>query len=133
MYNKLMFPLSLFLWWYSNGWRDQAELLARRLSRVSDQFSIGLLLRSFFSPFRQISADDNYGPGLDAKLRAWADKLISRCIGAMVRFALVLAGTVWLLMECILGLMRLVAWPLLPVAPVIGIVLMTLGWVPWRI
>lgn len=128
-----MLPLSLVTWWYGTGWRDQAELCGARLSRVSDRFSITLLLRSLFSPFRQISADDNYGPGLDAKVRAWLDKLISRCIGAMIRSVLILTGGVLLLFEVILAAVRLVAWPVLPIFPLLGIVLMTSGWIPWQI
>lgn len=128
-----MLPISLFSWWYTNGWRDQAELCGARLSRVSDRFSITLLLRSLFSPFRQISADDNYGPGLDAKVRAWLDKLISRCIGAMIRSVLILMGALLLLFEVIIAAVRLVVWPLLPLFPVIGIILAMSGWVPWQL
>lgn len=128
-----MFSVSLFSWWYSTGWRDQAELCGARLSRVSDRFSIGLLLRSLFSPFRQISADVSYGAGLDAKVRAWLDRLISRCIGAMVRSALILTGAILLLFEIIIAAIRLVAWPVLPFFPLIGILLVMSGWIPWRI
>ena len=127
-----MFPASLFSWWYSTGWRDQAKLFSQRLSRVSDRFSITLLLRSFFSPFRQISAEGSYGKGLDAQFRAGLDKLISRFIGAMVRSALILTGAVLLVFELIIGAIRLSVWPLLPVLPVIGVLFMTSGWVPWQ-
>lgn len=132
-YNELMFPLSLFSWWYGAGWRDQAKLCGARLSRVSDRFSIALLLRSLFSPFRQISAEGTRSAGLDAKVRAWLDKLISRCIGAMVRSAIIVVGGLWLFVEFIIGLLRLVVWPALPFFPVIGIILVMSGWVPWRI
>ncbi len=128
-----MLPLSLVTWWYGTGWRDQAELSGARLSRVSDRFSIGLLLRSLFSPFRQISADGPMNAGLDAKLRAWLDKLISRCIGAMVRSALILAGAVLLLFEVIFAVLRLVVWPVLPFFPILGIIFVMSGWIPWRI
>lgn len=126
-----MFPASLFSWWYSTGWRDQAKLFRERLSRVSDRFSITLLLGSFFAPFRQISAEGSYGRGLDAKFRAWLDKLISRGIGAMVRSALILTGAILLLGELVIGGLRLAIWPLLPAFPVIGILGMASGWVPW--
>jgi len=128
-----MFPISLFSWWYSAGWRDQASLIAGRLSRVSDTFSISLLLGSLFSPFRQISAGTVDGGGFDVKFRAWLDKLISRCIGAMIRLVLIFAGVLLLLFESIFGLIRLVMWPLLPLLPIIGLILVSLGWVPWQI
>lgn len=128
-----MVPFSLITWWYSTGWRDQAELCGSRLSRVSDQFSITLLLKSLFSPFRQISADGPARAGLDAKVRAWLDKLISRCIGAMVRSVLIISGVVLLLIEVVLAGARLAVWPFLPVLPIAGIVMALSGWVPWRI
>lgn len=128
-----MLPFSLITWWYGTGWRDQAELSGSRLSRVSDRFSITLLLRSLFSPFRQISADDAVGAGLDAKVRAWLDKLISRCIGAMVRSALIVTGVILLIVEIIIAAIRLAVWPVLPFFPVLGIILMISGWIPWRI
>ena len=128
-----MLALSLVTWWYGTGWRDQAELSGARLSRVSDRFSIGLLLRSLFSPFRQISADGPVYAGLDAKLRAWCDRLISRCIGAMVRSALIITGSILLLVEVIFAVLRLVVWPVLPFFPILGIIFVISGWIPWQI
>lgn len=128
-----MLALSLVTWWYSAGWRDQAELCGSRLARVSDQFSITLLLQSLFAPFRQISADEPSRGGLDAKMRAWLDKLISRCIGAMIRSVLIITGAILLLIEVIVAGARLVVWPFVPVLPVVGIVMTASGWIPWQI
>ncbi len=128
-----MLALSLVTWWYSAGWRDQAALCSSRLSRVSDQFSITLLLKSLFAPFRQISADTPSRGGLDAKFRAWLDRLISRGIGAMIRSVLIVTGVLFLACEVVIASVRLVSWPLLPVLPVIGLILGLSGWVPWRI
>lgn len=125
-----MFPVSLFLWWYTTGWRDQVELCGARLSRVSDNFSVTLLLRSLFAPFRQISAEGSQGAGLDAAFRAWLDKLISRCIGAIVRSVLIITGLLLMLCEALVAAARLLLWPLLPFLPVLGAVLMLGGWVP---
>lgn len=127
-----MLALSLVTWWYSAGWRDQAALCSSRLSRVSDQFSITLLLKSLFAPFRQISADAPSRGGLDAKFRAWLDRLISRGIGAMIRFVLIVIGVVFLACEVIIATVRLVFWPLLPLFPIAGLVLWLAGWLPWR-
>lgn len=132
IYNEHMFLPGVFLWWYTNGWRDQVNLLIARLSGVSDRFSIELLLKSLFTPFRQTFADGG-GPSFDAKLRAWADRTISRGIGAMVRSALIITGTLLLLFECAIGLIRLAVWPLIPVLPVIGLLLMASGWIPWQV
>ena len=127
-----MFPLSLLSWWYTTGWSDQVKLISNRFARVSDFFSIGLLLKSLFDPFRQTFADGG-GPSFDAKIRAWADKTISRGIGAMVRSAIIIVGVLALVGEGLVALIRLIAWPLLPILPVIGLILMSSGWVPWQI
>jgi len=126
-----MLVVSLLSWWYGAGWRDQINLVSNRLLGAADRYSISLLLRSLFAPFRQISAASvNSGP-LDARMRAWADKLISRCIGAMVRSVLIITGTIFLVFEIIVGVIRLIVWPILPMAPVIGFILMSMGWLPW--
>jgi len=123
---------SLFSWWYGAGYRDQANLWFARLSRVSDRFSVSLLLKYFFSPFRQISAGSVSGP-LDARVRALIDKLVSRCIGAMIRTVLIVAAGIALLLEIVMGIFRLALWPVLPVLPVVGIFLAVSGWIPWHL
>ena len=93
-----------------------------RLARVNDRYSITLLLSTLFSPFRQISAGSVRGP-LGVQLRAWADRLLSRFIGAGIRSVLILIGVVAACFEVIFGFLRFALWPLLPLLPLIGI-----GW-----
>ena len=126
-----MFPISLLSWWYTTGWSDQAKLISNRFAKVNDFFSIGLLLKSLFAPFRQTFADGG-GPSFDAKLRAWADRTISRGIGAMVRSVIIVIGVCALIGEGIIAIARLTVWPLLPIAPIIGIVIAASGWIPWQ-
>lgn len=90
-----------------------------------DTFSIPLLLRTLFSPFRQISAGSVRGP-LSVKFRAWFDKLVSRFVGAGVRIIVVAIGVVWLLLVIIVGTLRFLAWPLIPLLPVVALVLFSL-------
>ena len=130
-YNVHMLVTSLLLWWYGNGWRDQLGLFSDRLARSADYFSIVALLKSLFAPFRQISAGSIGNAPLDAKMRAWIDKLVSRFIGALVRSAIIVIGLIALLFECLFGIIRLLVWPLLPFVPVAGIILAMMGWMPW--
>lgn len=104
----------------------QASLLQRQLLRALDSFSIGELLRTLFAPFRQISAGRVRGP-LGVHLRAWADRLVSRFIGAFVRLILIFVGLAWLLVLALFGLMRLALWPVIPLLPAFGVLLFMIG------
>lgn len=122
--------IALFQWWYGAGWRRRALLVRDRLIRVMDAFSIDILLKTLFAPFRQISADSSEGP-LGVRLRAWADKMISRLIGAIVRLLTITAGLIILFGCVIWGVAILAVWPLLPLLPVMGAILSFSGWMPW--
>lgn len=125
-----MLVVSLLSWWYGAGWRDQIHLVSERLAKAADRYSISLLLRSLFSPFRQISAGSVSGP-LDARMRAVFDKLISRFIGAMVRTTIIIVGSVALLLSVTFGALRLIIWPVLPLIPLAGLIMAMSGWMPW--
>lgn len=116
-------------WWYGAGWRARATMVRERLARTFDFFSLDLLVKTWFAPFRQISAGKVNGP-IGVQFRAWADRMISRVIGGIVRTFVIIAGVMWLFAIVVIGLFELGAWLLVPVAPVAGIVLMSIGWVP---
>lgn len=120
-------------WWYGEGWMQRAGLIKERLARTLDFFSIGLLLRTLFSPFRQISAGKANGP-LSVKLRALADKLISRLIGAGLRVVMILTASVAVTVQAVFGAVILVVWAVIPLFPLVGVVLWTMGWSPtWNL
>ena len=122
-----MLLVSLFQWWYGDGLRQRVRIISGQLEGTLDYFSIELLLKTLFMPFRQISAESVSG-ALDAKLRAFADKMISRIVGAMVRIVIMIAGIIAITLQVILGIVILIGWALVPIFPVVGIVLMIMGW-----
>lgn len=124
-----MFIMGLFSWWYGAGWRQRAEIVKERLLSSVDYFSIDLLLRTYLSPFRQISAGNVDGP-IGAKAQAFFDKLISRIIGAIVRTIIIAVGVTTILFHAILGGVILAVWAIVPFLPLIGAVMFTIGWVP---
>lgn len=131
-YNEDMFLGGILSWWYTKGWRQRVVLMNDRLARTSDFFSIGLLASTLFSPFRQISAGRVSGP-IAVQLRAFVDQLISRLIGSFVRGFMIIFGLVTLTLQVILGGALLVFWALVPTLPVVGLLLMVIGWVPtWK-
>ncbi len=127
-----MFIVGLFSWWYSVGWIEQIKSVRDRLAGLYDYFSIDILLKTLFSPFRQISAGSVRGP-IGVQIRAWFDQLISRVIGMIVRSIVMVIGSVTLAVACVLGLAAICLWPLIPLLPIAGVVLAMSGWVPWKI
>ena len=125
--------LSMFSWWYTKGLSDHLGRIRRMLQRVNDQFSLRLLLKTLFQPFRQISANDHYGDALEDKIRAWFDKLVSRIIGAFIRLFTMVVGVVALFLTLILSLVLIVLWLALPVLPFLGIYLMNELGIFWEI
>jgi hypothetical protein len=117
-----MHLVALVSWWYGAGWVKQFLLLRSQVLRALDTFSIGLLLRTLFAPFRQISAAGVRGP-LGVQLRAWFDRLVSRFVGAGVRMIVIGIGMVYLAGVFLFGLLRIVMWPLIPILPIIALIL----------
>ena len=121
-----MLLVSLFGWWYGVGWLTLARRVGSSSQRVLQFFSVSELAGSLFAPFRQISAGRVDGP-LDAQLRAFGDRLLSRFIGAFVRSLLIITGLLVALLAGAFGVIAMVAWPFLPVLPFIGAGLMLAG------
>lgn len=118
---------SLIQWWYGDGWKWRTRLVRARLEDTIDFFSITLLLKTLFQPFRQISAGKVEG-SLDERLRALADKLISRVIGAGIRLVIIAVGVIAITIHVLLGCIILIGWAIVPALPIAGIILMFTGW-----
>ncbi len=125
-----MVILGMLTWWYTDGWRQCFDRVKGRLAGTLDYFSFGLLLGTLFAPFRQISAGGVQG-SLDVQVRAFFDRLISRCIGAVVRLIMIVIGGAMLLLNIVLGTAIMIGWLLVPLLPIVGIVLSMTGWLPW--
>tara|TARA_B100001245_G_scaffold28480_1_gene18429 strand:- start:842 stop:1225 length:384 start_codon:yes stop_codon:yes gene_type:complete len=118
---------SLFQWWYGDGIRERLRIISGRLESLIDYFSFGLLIKTLFSPYRQISAGSVQG-SLEVKFRAMIDKLFSRVIGAFIRLIILTVGAVVLGFMVTYSVLGLVVWGLVPFFPVIGVGLMVIGW-----
>ena len=124
-----MFIVGLLGWWYGAGWRERIRMIGERLARAYDFFSLDLLLKTLFSPFRQISAGQVRG-GLPDQLRAFFDRLLSRCIGAIVRTIMLVIGSLWTAVLALSGLVEGILWLFVPLLPIVGAVVFAIGWVP---
>jgi hypothetical protein len=127
-----MLLVGFFSWWYGAGWRDQISRISQSIDRLNDYFSVPLLLKTFFKPFREISSGES-GKGLQQMFQVFLDKLFSRAIGAFMRFFMIIFGLFAMLFAMLFGLIRLIIWPLFPLLPLVGVVLMFTIGTPWKI
>lgn len=125
-----MLLASFFKWWYGAGLKNRFQRLTDQLVRMSDFFSIDLLLKTFFQPFRMIDAHKLDKGALEDKVRNWFDRLVSRLIGAMLRFGVLLVGLVALLIRVFYGVVAMVLWLFVPALPAVCLILFILGVVP---
>ena len=127
-----MFIIGMLSWWYGAGWRQRVVILRERLARTVDYFSIDLLAKTLFAPFRQISAGRVNGP-LGVKMQAFFDRLISRMIGMMIRSTMIVMGVGTIIVHSVLGLITVIMWASIPLLPLVGVLMMLSGWVPWNL
>lgn len=125
-----MFMVGLISWWYGQGWIGQWKRMVGRFSTTLEFFSIGQLLSTLFSPFRQISAGGTGGGSIGVAFRAFIDQLISRVIGAFVRFFTILFGLLVIVLQAMYEVVVMVMWWFLPLLPIAGFILLAIGWVP---
>ncbi len=109
-----MLILGMFQWWYTRGWHLYLRHFIDQLKNAVDFFSVGLLVRHLFAPFRQISAGQIVSSDLSTKFSALIDRLFSRVIGTIVRLFLLVVGTIVIILRAIFGAIIAVLWPLTP-------------------
>ncbi len=101
----------LLEWWYGRGFMRQWQLVGLRTAKIGQAFSGGTLIRTLFSPWKQlVSPITKPGPSLQ-KL---ADNLVSRFVGFFIRFFTLLAAIVSLVVVGMLSILWAVLWPLVP-------------------
>lgn len=110
--------MTIFLmlgWWYGRGWLWTLQLTRERLKTVGRVFAVKVLLKTWFSPWKQI-----YSPSTFANFfRNAADNAVSRCIGVVVRTGILFAALVLSIFIIVFGLISFVVWPVLPLLPII--------------
>ena len=122
----MLLVTELFKWWYTAGLRQRLKKISVRLDGTIDYFSMDLLVKTLFAPFRQISAGKVDG-SLEIKMRALIDRIFSRLIGAFVRSLLLVVGGVTIALQAVFALVMILVWLLGPFMPAVGIVLMIVG------
>ncbi len=102
-------------WFYTKGLDYYLTSWAGSINWVLHYFSPGLLLKTLFSPWKRMIEDDN-SPGFNfqKKFEIFTFNLISRGIGATVRFTLVIVGMVFVVIAAFGGAFGFIFWIIMP-------------------
>lgn len=114
--------VALLEWWYGDGWRGQWRQIGERMMSTAQFFSLQLLANTLFQPYRQISVGTVKGPA-NVILRAFIDRLVSRFIGFLLRMTIIIVGLIVIAVIGLVSVLWVIAWPLLPLGPVIGVIM----------
>ncbi len=121
-----MLIVAFLRWWYAPGWAFAFKrLISGRLTNVANFFSIKDLAKTLFAPFRQDSIELKNAPA-GLRIQALGENLISRFLGLLIRLSLIAVGLISLIFTLLLGLVLFLAWPLLPLSPLVAIILIQL-------
>ena len=108
----LQLPFSYLVWHYAFAWADLARLYRNLAWFLWNFFSISLLLRTLFSPWRRLREGAQKDTG--GLLGSLIMNTILRFVGFFARVATILFGLASLALLSVAGVAFLVLWPLLP-------------------
>ena len=115
--------LRFWAWYYTDAIKSLVKIWHNFIVFVREYYSIPLLLRTLFYPWRHDIT--KYGRGFSFKnfFETLSFNMISRGIGFTVRFFTVILGLVSLIGVIILGLIALILWIILPITLLFFIIL----------
>jgi hypothetical protein len=116
--------LLLFIrWWYGPGWSGSFGAIFERVQLLSQELSMGILVRTIFEPWKQITLYSGPGASFDAKIHVFLDNIFSRVFGFVIRSAVLFIGILLVGIVFLLGTLLAFAWPIIPALPIIFIAL----------
>jgi hypothetical protein len=111
-----MFLSDILGWWYGAGFKDLIARFKTTFEGTVDFFSVDLLFKSLFQPFRQTLTDVRYKRTIWQK---FGDALVSRTVGFVTRFFIILIGVLLMALELLVLGLLLALWPIIPFMPFI--------------
>lgn len=122
-----MIIMDALRWWYGPGWVWFAHtIFVTKNEQLAKFFSFKDISKTLFAPFRQDSSNTQNAP-LNINLQAMGMNIVSRFFGFFIRVGLLAVGLITMLFSSILGLFASLAWPLVPVAPLLAVLFFALG------
>lgn len=110
----ILMLVEFVVWWYSTGWIEVCGKVGGRVRAVWRMFSVPILLRTLFAPWRRIISAP--GKGIDQLFRSMIDNTVSRAVGFTVRMFALFSALLLTVLASIAGVVMLLAWPFLPLA-----------------
>ena len=116
-----------FRWWYSAGWTNSFMAISQRVRLLAQELSMGILLRTIFEPWKQITLYSGPNASLDTKIHVALDNIFSRVFGFIIRSGVLIMGAVGCVLLFIAGMLLAIIWPIVPVLPVVFVILAVRG------
>ena len=113
-----LFPHYL-LWHYTKAFADLWRVSKNLLFSISHFFAFTLLLRSLFSPWERLGETHRKGSGIGDYFATLVVNFIMRIIGFVMRFVLLVVGSLVYVLACVGICLSFVVWPFLPLIVVI--------------
>ena len=113
---KALILLTRYLiWHYSEALADWWRIVGNFIWFFFHMFSIGLLLRTLFSPFKRMEEERKKG---SLKFEDWGGaiiiNLLMRLIGSLVRSVIIIAGIIFIIFIIFIGATAFLLWLILP-------------------
>ena len=99
-----------FVWWILEAPRNILLAWKNFLLSNFNYFSIGLLLKTLFAPWRKYKTSYGRGFNLAKYLEAFVSNLIFRSLGAIIRFVLIIIGLLFEVGILVLGFIIFILW-----------------------
>lgn len=113
----------LIRWWYGAGWAGSFAAIFNRVSLLSADLSMGILVTTLFEPWKQITLYAGNNASLDTKVHVLFDNVFSRAFGFVVRSVVLLIGCIMITATLLFGVLLAIAWPIVPILPIVFIFL----------
>ena len=110
-------------WWYGQGWAWAVRQIGVEIQKVGKIFAVSILLKTLFAPWKQITTVSTF----QNFFQSLADNTVSRAIGFIIRFWILMAALVWTAVITVFGIVVAIIWPLLPLMVIILPILFFLG------
>ena len=107
-------------WHYLDAPRDIAKAWGNLLWFLNNYFSILLLAKTLFAPWKKITWDYGKGFNISRYLFIFSSNLISRILGAIMRSFLIAAGLAGELLLLFAGGLFFLGWFLLPATIIVA-------------
>lgn len=113
----------MFSWWYTQGWLQNLHMIEKRLQSISHVFAVKVLLKTWFSPWKQIQTQSSFA----TFFRDIIDNTVSRVIGGLIRTFILFAALILSICVITLGGVMLITWPFIPLLVVILPIMSMIG------